>query len=204
MAETTSGTTTADARRNAIAAAALGEFSDSGFSAARIEDVARRAGIAKGTLYLYYDSKEALFEAVVKAYVVPVIQRVEAMYDDAPASAESLLRAQIAFLYDSLVAGELRHILRMMVAEGARFPKLLEFYYQAVIQRGMNAIRRTLELGARRGDWRQTAAHAFPQVIAGPAIMSAVWKLLFDDFHALDLEGMKEAHLDIVLNGLKT
>ncbi len=190
-------------RLQAILAAALEEFFEQGFAAARLDFIAERAGVGKGTVYLYFDSKEALFEEAARSIIAPVIERIEGVALAAQGSAESLLRMMIETFYRDVVGTERRRLLRLLIAEGPRFPRLISFYHDEVVSRGMAALRQILRYGVERGEFANSAALDFPQVLVGPAITSAVWKMLFDEIDPIDLQRYCEAHLEVILQGLK-
>jgi len=190
-------------RTEDILDAALTEFSDKGFDACRLDDVARNAGISKGTIYLYFDSKEELFEGVVRRWILPRVEAVESMLDRFDGPVEDLLRAQVRTIYDEMVSSKLRQILRLMIAEGPRFPHLVDFYFDTVIKRGLNVLSRTVALGVERGEFRSTALPDHPQVVLAPVMTAAIWKLLFDIHHPLDTEALFTTHFDILMSGLK-
>ena len=192
-----------EGRTEDILEAALAAFSATGFAATRLDDVAERAGISKATIYLYFKNKEDLFEGVVRRWIVPPVRQIEDLAGRDDVSAEDLIRAQIRTFYRDLVGTRLRLIMRLMVAEGERFPHLVDFYYTNVIQRGLAALSRAIQRGIDRGEFRPTAAVDLPQAIAGPAILAALWKLLFDAHKPLDLDALCEAHLDVVMRGLR-
>lgn len=189
-------------RIRAIIAAALEEFFQQGFAAARLDAIAERAGIGKGTVYLYFDSKETLFEEAVRGVVLPVIDSIESVALAPQGSAEALLRAMITTFYREVVATERRRLLRLLIAEGSRFPRLVSFYHAEVLTRAIAAMRNVLRYGIERGEFTPSLAIEYPQTIMGPAIVGAIWKLLFEDIDPIDLEQLREAHLDIVLRGL--
>jgi AcrR family transcriptional regulator len=190
-------------RIRTILNAALEEFFEQGFAAAKLDVIAERAGVGKGTVYLYFDSKEALFEEAVRNVIVPVIERIEAVALSPRGSAEDLLRIMITTFYREIVATDRRRILRLLIGEGPRFPRLLAFYHGEVISRGMSMLRGVLRYGIERGEFRQSAAIEFPQVLIGPAMAGAIWMMLFNEIDAIDLERLCEAHIDLALNGLK-
>jgi AcrR family transcriptional regulator len=185
-----------------ILASALEEFFQQGFAAARLDAIAERAGIGKGTVYLYFDSKETLFEEAVRSVIRPVLERIESAALAPQGSAETLLRGMITTFYREVVATERRRLLRLLVAEGSRFPRLVSFYHSEVITRGMAAMRLILQYGIERGEFAPSIAIDYPQVIMGPALVGAIWKLLFDDIDPIDLDELREAHLELVLQGL--
>jgi len=192
-----------EARPPEIVRAALEEFAEKGFAAAKLDDVARRARISKGTIYLYFADKEALFDAVVRETLGPVLDRVEGLGQNPPGRVEDLLRHLIATVYREVVATERRQIIRMMVAESGRFPHLAEFYHREMVSRGKALLRAVVAHGVATGEFRDGPAARHPEVLLGPAIMAALWKMLFDRLEPLDLEGFMAAHLDVILNGLR-
>jgi len=131
------------ARREAVLSAALDEFSSRGFEAARLDDVARRAGVAKGTIYLYFRDKESLFQELISTMLTPLVGTIEALgAADIPLNT---LADQIADLFVREVYETRRKdVIRLMIAEGRRFPKLAEFYYREVLSRIIAAMRALL------------------------------------------------------------
>lgn len=190
------------ARVSNILAAALEEFFEQGFAAARLESIAERAGIGKGTIYLYFDSKDVLFEEAVRSVIAPILTQIESVALAPQGSAEDILRAMISTFYRDVIGTERRRLLRLLIGEGPRFPRLIAFYHAEVLTRGMTAIRHVLRYGVQRGEFTASAAIEYPQVIMGPALVGAIWKLLFDEIEPMDLDRLRDAHLEIILRGL--
>jgi len=184
------------ARREAILAAALDEFSQQGFEAARLDDVAKRAGIAKGTIYLYFRDKEALFQELIRTMLTPVVGTIEALGQaDIPIE---LLADRIADLFVREVYETRRKdVIRLMLAEGRRFPHIAEFYYREVLSRVIAAVRGVLARGAERGEVPAGLVD-FPQIIAAPGLVAIVWSGLFERFEPLDVRAMMKTHLDLL------
>ena len=184
------------ARRDAILAAALEEFSARGFEATRLDDVARRAGIAKGTIYLYFRDKESLFQELIRTMLTPIVGTIEALgAADLPVS---LLADQLVDLFVREVFETRRKdVIRLMIAEGRRFPKLAEFYYREVLSRIIAAIRVVLRRAAARGEVPAGLVD-FPQLIAAPALVAIVWSGLFEKFEPLDVRAMMKAHVELL------
>jgi AcrR family transcriptional regulator len=183
-------------RREAILAAALDEFSSRGFEAARLDDVARRAGVAKGTIYLYFRDKESLFQELIRAMLTPLVGTIEALGQaDVPLP---ILAERIADLFVSQVyETQRKDVVRLMISEGRRFPKLAEFYYREVLSRIIAAIRTLLQRAAARGEVPESLAE-FPQIIAAPGLVAIVWSGLFERFQPLDVRKMMKTHLDLL------
>jgi AcrR family transcriptional regulator len=193
-----------DLRESEILEAAFEEFAARGYAAARLEDVARRAGVAKGLPSFYFDSKAELFKAVLRRLVLPDWAALEAQFQQSGgAAAAQQLRSLIAIAYDRLVTNPRAHqLIRLLVAEGAKFPELTEFYHAEVIDRAVSLLRKILQRGVERGEIRPGPILDYPQAVMGPALMAILWQLLFAARHPLDLARFFEVHLDLVLHGL--
>jgi AcrR family transcriptional regulator len=190
------------ARREAILHAALDEFSARGFAATRLDDVAKRAGVAKGTIYLHFHDKEALFQEIVRSLMGPFVGTLEGMF-----AADIPLRTivdQIVELFVREVFGTRRKdIIRLIMTEGLRFPKLAEFYYREVLSRILAGARARLARGVARGEISHAALARFPQLIAAPAMLAIIWSGLFDRFEPLDVRELLRAHMDILFGERK-
>jgi AcrR family transcriptional regulator len=193
-----------DARPAEIVEAGLAEFAEKGFAATRLDDVARRAGVAKGTIYLYFADKEALFTAAVQSLAGPVIGGLEAHVDAFEGPTAAILEAIIRTVYARMIDAELRPLLRIMIAEGGRFPALPALYHREVLSRALPLLERVIARGVARGEVRAGAAADLPMVLMAPAIMAAVWKLTFEPVEPVATERFLAAHLDLIRNGLLT
>lgn len=192
-----------DIRESEILEAAFEEFAARGYAATRLEDVARRAGVAKGLPNFYFETKEALFKTVLRRLVLPDWTAIEAQFEPSDRASLDLLHGLIAGVYERMVENSrARQLLRLLIAEGPRFPELTEFYHAELIERAVGLLRRLLTRGVERGEIRAGAINDYPQAIMAPALMAVLWQLLFADRHPLDLARFFEAHLDLVLNGL--
>jgi AcrR family transcriptional regulator len=184
-------------RREAIIEAALDEFIARGFTATRLDDVARRAGVAKGTIYLHFKDKESMFEELIRTAMVPLIGRLHAP----PPVGESVRDAIEGFAQNFIreIANTRRaDIVRLIVAEGPRFPGVAEFYYREVVSRGLAGMRAMIELGISRGEIRQKNLARFPQILVAPALIAVIWQSLFSKHAPLDAMEMFRVHLDLI------
>ena len=191
-----------DRRPTEILKAALEVFTAQGYAATRLADVAARAGIAKGTIYLYFDSKEELFAEVVRHAILPHFETIEALAGQ-DGSAEEILRLQLQTIYSKLVSTEVRYIPRLIIGEGNRFPELAEFYYREIISRCHSTLREVIKRGVSSGEFRKSALTWQPQAVLSPALSAAIWLLLFDRFAPLDLDAYFQTHVDLLMHGLK-
>jgi len=183
-------------RRDAILSAALEEFSARGFEAARLDDVARRAGVAKGTIYLYFRDKESLFQELVRAMLTPLVGTIEAMGEaELPLAvlADRIVELFVREVYET----RRKDVIRLMISEGRRFPKLAEFYYREVLSRIIAAVRSLLQRAAARGEVPEALAD-FPQIVAAPGLVAIIWSGLFERFEPLDVRKMMKTHVDLL------
>jgi AcrR family transcriptional regulator len=184
-------------RREAILSAALEEFSARGFAAARLEDVARRAGVAKGTIYLHFRDKETLFQELVRAELSPVVAALEtAPVGDLPLRvvAERL----VTIFAREIFSTHRKDVIRLVLTEGPRFPAIAEFYYREVVERVMAVIRGLAQRAIARGELPNDALVRFPQLLGAPGIVAIIWSGLFDQWAKLDVEAFMRAYLDLV------
>jgi AcrR family transcriptional regulator len=191
-------------RPSEILDAAFEEFAVNGFEATRLDDVARRAGIAKGTIYLYFRDKEQLFRAMVRKLIVPTVKEMETSASTFSGSAEELGRQLINRQYAELVNNpRARAVLRMLIAESNKFPQLSEIWYRELFQRARRVTHLVLAKGIASGECRRAKVIEFPFMLGAPGMLAVVWKLIFGERHPFDLDAYREAHLDLILNGVK-
>jgi len=185
----------AAARRNAILDAAFDEFSARGFAAARLDDVAQRAGVAKGTIYLHFADKESLFQELIRSRLTPVVGTIETAFaTDLPLRV--IANQAIEIFVREIYATHRKQLIRLVITEGPRFPKLAEFYYREVVSRMLVAVRARLRRALERGEIADDTLIRFPQLLGAPGIIAIVWSGLFDRFEPLDVQAMMRAHFD--------
>jgi AcrR family transcriptional regulator len=185
-------------RRGAILSAALDEFAARGFAATRLDDVAQRAGVAKGTIYLHFADKETLFQELIRLEISPVVGALEhASHADIPLRqvTDRLIEVFVREIFET----RRKDVIRLILTEGPRFPKLAEFYYREVISRAMEAVRAILRRAHERGELKTDALVRFPQLLPAPGIVAVIWSGLFDRFEPLDVRAMMRAHFDALL-----
>ncbi|MBK9080831.1 MAG: TetR/AcrR family transcriptional regulator [Rhizobiales bacterium] len=193
-----------DARPAELIEAGLREFLDNGYAAARLEDVARRAGASKGTIYRYFADKQALFQACVRSRIGPALDDFPAVVDSFEGSTRALLAHLFATMHRRIVASDMPHLFRIIVAEGGRFPDLAALYHRETVARGAALVERIVARGRARGEVRAGAAADLPIVLIGPALLGVMWRILFQRIAPLDGEALLAAHVDLVCDGLLT
>ncbi|MGY3534725.1 TetR/AcrR family transcriptional regulator [Bradyrhizobium sp. USDA 4452] len=184
-------------RRAAIIEAAMDEFIARGYAATRLDDVAKRAGVAKGTLYLYFKDKETMFEELIRTALVPLISRMTALptitgpvRDAVEGFAETFMR--------EVVATRRGDIIRLIVSEGPRFPAIADFYFREVVSKGLAGMKALVQLAITRGEIKHRELGDFPQLVVAPAIVAVIWQSLFSRHAPLDGLAMFKVHLDLI------
>lgn len=194
-----------DARPGELTAAALALFIERGFSATRLVDVAKRAGVSKGTLYLYFDSKEALFKTVIEEGIVSRIEEYEIFMRAYKGTAADLLRDLVFSWWSQIGATNLGGITKLMMSEAGNFPDLARFYHENVITRGMGLFVYVIERGVAGGEFRPVPMEYVPRICAAPVVMLMLWRHSFDLCGAkqIDADAYLAMHTDMLIHALR-
>jgi AcrR family transcriptional regulator len=194
-----------DARPSELTAAAVHLFVEKGFAATRLEDVAQRAGVSKGTVYLYFDSKEELFKAVVRSGIVAAIEEAERTLANHQGTASELLRELVAGWWECIGTSELSGIPKLMISEARNFPEIAKFYHAEVIQRGTQLFVRALERGIERGEFRRVNIDYTVRALISPLIMRTILQHSFSPCAGPDIDARAyiDHTVDLMLNGLR-
>ena len=192
-----------EARPGEITAAAMEAFAEHGYDGTRIDDVAQRAGISKGLLYLYFKTKEELFKAVIRSFVSPHVAKLIQVIDEEQLTVEAFLRGPFLSTAKKVPKPPLRVLVRLMVAEGPKHPDLTAYYWENVIAPALDAIRRLLDRGIAAGEIRPSALNDYPQLLVTPVLFSALWKIVFQRHNNLDTDALLDAHVDFLVAALK-
>jgi AcrR family transcriptional regulator len=187
-----------EARRQAILGAGLAVFAADGFAAAKLDDVAAKAGVAKGTIYLYFRDKEDLLEQIVRDAAAPVLAQLQGMaaLPDVPTAA--LIAKIFEVFRTQILATDRKLVTKLVLTEGARFPKIAEFYHTEVISKGLAIVRTIAQRAAARGEYLPPEVEHFPHLVFTPVMFALLWDGLFSKFDPLDVEGLLSAHHKIL------
>jgi AcrR family transcriptional regulator len=191
-------------RRGAIIEAAMDEFIARGFAATRLDDVAKRAGVAKGTIYLHFKDKESMFEELIRTAIVPMINRLWGTPPQPGASVRDMVEGFAKTFIEEVATTRRGDLVRLIVAEGPRFPAVADFYYREVVSRGLAGMRALIELGIARGEIKQKNLAKFPQIMVAPALIAVIWQSLFSRHAPLDALEMFRVHLDLIFGERRT
>lgn len=194
-----------ESRPQELLDAALDLFVERGFAATRLDDVAKQAGVSKGTLYLYFANKEELFKAVVRENLVPVLGEAEHLAQEFTGSSAALFRDLMLGWWQRIGETKLSGITKLIMAESGNFPELAIFYNDEVIQRTNGMLIKVLERGMASGEFRRIDTAQATRVIVAPVLMLMMWKHSFggpSGLQPLSPQAYLTSFVDLFLNGL--
>src|SRR5277367_6240101 len=167
-------------RPQEILEAAFNEFSRHGYAMTTLDRIAERAGVTKGTIYVYFENKEHLFISMVREITKAATETVQGMFESHEGSTADLLRAQFSFIYQHIVEDKRRReVVRMLIAEAPRFPELADRYHEEILRPCLDMLRQAIQRGMDRGEIRKSAIVDFPQVVIAPIALVDLWMMMF-------------------------
>lgn len=192
-------------RPGEIVAAALEVFAERGFAAARLEEVARKAGVSKGALYLYFETKEDLFRAVVKETIAPNLQQVASLASiEAPF--EPTVRAMFGMLSQRVASDRrISGVVKLVIAESRNLPELARIWHENLINPALGLASRLIEAGQREGTVRTGDARYFAMGLMGPVLLGALWRETFEPIGAepVQIDRLIVQHVETCLKGMR-
>ncbi|MFM9879462.1 MAG: TetR family transcriptional regulator [Burkholderiaceae bacterium] len=195
-----------EARPGELLAAALDLFVEKGFSGTRVEEVAAKAGVSKGTLFLYFASKEELFQAVVRENISGRFSEWNSEIDVFPGSSAELLRYGMNSWWERIGATKASGITKLIMSEARNFPEIASFYQREVIQPGSELIRRILQRGIARGEFRPVALNYAVYSVIAPLIFLVMWKhslgACADNTMTLSPQDYLDSQISVILHGV--
>jgi AcrR family transcriptional regulator len=193
-----------DARPGEVIEAALACFAERGFAATRLDDIAAKAGVSKGTVYLYFPSKEELFKAVIRETVLPNLVQAEALLDSTDVPSADYLRRLLEFMTGRMASSPVGIIPKLIITEAGNFPDIARFYLDNVVHRGFALIGRILERGIARGEFRAMDVRSTTFCVLAPVLLTALWRHSLGRYEpdALDPQALWRTHVDLLLRGL--
>jgi len=193
-----------DARPEEIISAALEVFTDRGFAATKLEEVARRAGVTKGTIYLYFENKEALFKALIRQTIVPVIAQGEELARSFTGSARDLFERLVREYWRLVGETSLVGIPKLMMAEANNFPELARFYYEEVVTRGHRLMAGVIERGIKAGEFRPVNVMIAAKLAMSPLMHAVIARKAFSACmpEGFDVGKYLDTHIDLYLHGI--
>jgi len=193
-----------EARPGEIVQAALEVFAEKGFAAAKLDEIAARAGISKGALYLYFETKEDIFRAVVREAVVPNLTMVEAALSQSTIAFPDLVQMLFTRIAVMVETSRLGAVAKLVIGESRNFPELARVWHDEVVSRALGALTKALEKAQVRGEIRLGDPRLQAFSIMGPILMGVIWQETFTPVGApaMDLQGLIIQHRDMVVAGL--
>jgi AcrR family transcriptional regulator len=192
------------ARPQEILDAALSVFARKGFAAAKLDEIAARAGVSKGTIYLYFESKEAVFKALVREKLASRVGDMAAMLRANEGNSAELLANVIRAFGTIMSTSELVVLPKIVIAEAGNFPELARMYREEIVSKGLALLGEIIERGIKRGEFRKIAKEHAARLVVGPLMIIAMWRTTFAKFddEPYDYQGLIEAHIATLLRGL--
>jgi AcrR family transcriptional regulator len=189
-------------RPQEITQAALEAFTEKGYAATRVEEVAKRAGVSKGLMYLYFKTKEELFKAVVKSVVIRRMDQLIGNIETTDLSSEDFIRGPLSSFMKQVPGSPVAIVIRLLISEGPRHPDLVDYYYENVVAKGLAAITGFVERGVERGEFRKSVITELPQLFLAPVMLSIIWGIVFKT-RELDTDKLIETQIDMLLAHIK-
>jgi AcrR family transcriptional regulator len=192
-------------RPGEIVQAAMEVFADRGFAAARLEEIARRAGVSKGALYLYFETKEEIFRAVVDQAIAPNMEAVRAMVAAHPGPLSDLLRlvaGRVGVLIETLPVGG---VVKMVIGEARNFPELARVWHDDLVAHMLGALTDAIRAAQTRGEVRPGDPRAYALQIISPMLIAVIWRETFVPVGArpFDLQALMGQHIETMIQGLQ-
>jgi len=196
----------AEDRPREICAAALEVFAEKGFAAAKLDDIAKRAGVSKGTLYLYFKDKEQLFRAVVRDAVVPNVDRLRAALIQTGLPFGDLVRMFLANFVEVANRVPVGAVAKMVISESRNFPELAKVWHDEVVSKALGTMTALIEMAQARGEVRPGDARLHSFTLMGPMLMGIIYRETLEPIggEPLDLAALARQHVETLLAGLLT
>ena len=196
----------AEDRPREICAAALEVFAEKGFAAAKLDEIAKRAGVSKGTLYLYFTDKEQLFRAVVRNTIVPNVENLRAALIQTGLPFDQLVRLFLAQFVAMAKHVPVGAVAKMVISESRNFPKLAKVWHDEVVSSGIGTLTALIEMAQAKGEVRSGDARLHAFSLMGPMLMGVIYRETLEPIggEPLDLQALALQHADTVLTGLLT
>ncbi len=191
-------------RKQDILTASLKVFDRDGFDAAKMSDIAMEADVAKGTLYLYFDSKAALLEGVIQSAIIPTLKAADGTAQSHDGTASELLQKQMQIMSDRMASPEMQMLLRyMMSGRTEQHQRITQFYFRNVVQKGIELLGETIQKGIDDGEFKPDQSNVDPLVLLGSQIYTTVWKSLFEELSPINTDNLNKDLMELLLKGLR-
>lgn len=193
-----------EARPEEILDAALDLFTEKGFSSTRMVDIAKKAGISKGTLYLYFESKEIIFQELLRTMISPMVDEAEDAIKAFQGSSSELLETMVASWWDNIWNSKLSSIPKLIVSEAGNFPEMAEFYVETIVKRARGLFEAIIQQGIDNNEFKTCDNRAAARLLMAPVIQANIWKHSLKPYdNELDDQAYIKLHLELFLSGLK-
>jgi AcrR family transcriptional regulator len=193
-----------EARPAEILAAALESFSEHGYESSRLEDIAKRAGCTKGTIFLYYESKAELLKAVLRDVMLPLIAECETTIREHQGTSRELVERILRLRWQRAKVARMSGLAKLLFSETERYPELARFYYDEIHSKLQGLLRGVLEQGIERGEFRPVNTMSVARIAYAPIVLAGIWKHSFAPVveEPRDTEEHFQTTLDVLFRGI--
>lgn len=193
-------------RPREILGAALAVFAERGFAAARLDEIARRAGVSKGALYLYFETKEDIFRAVVGQVIAPNMVAVRAMVRGHPGPFPDLIRGVAVAVGHLAQISSLGGVAKMVLGEARNFPELARVWHDELVAVALGAVAEAVEAAQARGEVQPGDPRTFALQFIAPLLVGMMWRETFVPIGAepFNLPDLMSQHVETLFHGLLT
>jgi AcrR family transcriptional regulator len=193
-------------RPGEIVRAAMDVFAEKGFAAARLDEIAARAGVSKGALYLYFETKEDLFRAVVGQVVAPNLAQVKAMAAAHPGPFSDLIRGLAGHVTNMVQTHPIGGVVKMVIGEARNFPELARVWHDDLVSQALGAVAAAIEAAQARGEVKPGDPRAYALQLMSPLLVGVIWRETFVPVGAepFDLPALMRQHVETLLAGMLT
>jgi len=193
-----------ESRPQEILDAALALFAEKGFAATRMDEIAARAGVTKGTIYLYFESKERIFRALIAGSIGTTLAEMEERVAQFRGPAGELVRVVLTAVGAFLITSDRVVLPKVVIAEAGNFPEIVKFYREEIIDRGLKILAGIVTRGIESGEFRKIDPQHAARLVIAPLLLCAFWRTTFAQFDAApyDYQGLIATHIDVLLKGL--
>lgn len=193
----------AEARPAEIIAAAYAVFAEKGFAAARLDDIAAQAGVSKGALYLYFENKQDIFEAVVRHAIAPNVDMIRAFVEAYTGPLDLLLRQMMSRVHEA-IGFHFGPVIKIVIGESRNFPELARIWHDRMVDPGLGILTGVIRRAQERGEVRPGDPRNFAVTLMSPILAAVLIRETFVPVGAkpFDIPALMQQHLDTVLPGM--
>lgn len=193
-----------EARPDEILDAALELFTEKGFNATRMVDIAKKANVSKGTLYLYFKSKEIIFQELVRTMITPMVEEAEHLVEQFDGTASQLLEHMILDWWNNICHSTASSIPKLIISEAGTFPEMAQYYVDTVVKRARGLFEHIIQQGIDQNEFKDCDPKAATRLLMAPLLQANIWMHSLRPYdEELNEQTYIKLHLEIFFSGLR-